>query len=70
MRNNEVVQEVADVLNMRMASLDSWTWTGDSDGTSATSWTTSLFRINSFRMAVFSSPRRSVLSSAREVLPQ
>ncbi|KAJ5286208.1 hypothetical protein N7524_001514 [Penicillium chrysogenum] len=32
MRNNEVVQEVADVLNMRMASLDSWTWTGDSDG--------------------------------------
>ncbi|CAG7987690.1 unnamed protein product [Penicillium nalgiovense] len=32
MRNNEVAQEVADVLNMRIASLDSWTWTGDSDG--------------------------------------
>ncbi|KAJ5480218.1 hypothetical protein N7530_005727 [Penicillium desertorum] len=32
MRNNEVAQEVADVLNMRIASLDSWTWTGHSDG--------------------------------------
>ncbi|KAJ5167041.1 uncharacterized protein N7482_005822 [Penicillium canariense] len=29
MRNKEVLQEVADVLNMRLASLDSWTWGGD-----------------------------------------
>ncbi|KGO75253.1 reverse transcriptase [Penicillium italicum] len=32
MRNNEVAQEVADVLNMRIASLESWTWTGYADG--------------------------------------
>ncbi|KAJ5511838.1 reverse transcriptase [Penicillium expansum] len=32
MRNNEVAQEVADVLNMRIASLESWTWTGDAEG--------------------------------------
>ncbi|KAJ5382452.1 reverse transcriptase [Penicillium concentricum] len=32
MRNNEVTQEVADVLNMRIASLESWTWTGAADG--------------------------------------
>jgi hypothetical protein len=32
MRNNEVAQEVADVLNMRLASLESWTWTGAADG--------------------------------------
>ncbi|CAG8908035.1 unnamed protein product [Penicillium egyptiacum] len=32
MRNNEVAQEVADVLNMRIASLDSWAWTENSDG--------------------------------------
>lgn len=32
MRNKEVAQEVADVLNMRIASLESWTWTGDADG--------------------------------------
>lgn len=29
MRNKEVLQEVADVLNMRLASLDSWTWGDD-----------------------------------------
>lgn len=29
MRNEEVMQEVADVLNMRMASLDSWGWVTD-----------------------------------------
>lgn len=29
MRNKEVLQEVADVLNMRLASLDSWSWGGD-----------------------------------------
>lgn len=29
MRNKEVMQEVADVLNMRLASLDSWGWGGD-----------------------------------------
>ncbi|KAJ5161633.1 hypothetical protein N7492_007025 [Penicillium capsulatum] len=29
MRNKEVLQEVADVLNMRLASLSSWTWGGD-----------------------------------------
>lgn len=29
MRNKEVTQEVADVLNMRLASLDSWGWGGD-----------------------------------------
>ncbi|KAJ5578308.1 uncharacterized protein N7459_007272 [Penicillium hispanicum] len=29
MRNKEVTQEVADVLNMRMASLDSWSWGQD-----------------------------------------
>jgi hypothetical protein len=29
MRNKEVLQEVADVLNMRLASLDSWAWGGD-----------------------------------------
>lgn len=29
MRNKEVLQEVADVLNMRLASLDSWRWGGD-----------------------------------------
>lgn len=34
MRNTEVAQEVADVLNMRIASLESWTWTGDADGIS------------------------------------
>ncbi|CAI7628837.1 unnamed protein product [Penicillium glandicola] len=32
MRNNEVAQEVADVLNMRIASLGSWSWTGHADG--------------------------------------
>ncbi|KAJ5950492.1 uncharacterized protein N7479_008905 [Penicillium vulpinum] len=32
MRNNEVAQEVADVLNMRLASLESWTWAGDAEG--------------------------------------
>ncbi|KAJ5793778.1 hypothetical protein N7457_000377 [Penicillium paradoxum] len=32
MRNNEVAQEVADVLNLRIASIDSWSWTGGSDG--------------------------------------
>ncbi|KAJ5493868.1 reverse transcriptase [Penicillium fimorum] len=34
MRNKEVTQEVADVLNMRIASLESWTWTGAADGIS------------------------------------
>ncbi|KAI3256773.1 hypothetical protein DTO006G7_3115 [Penicillium roqueforti] len=34
MRNNEVAQEVADVLNMRISSLDSWTWSGAADGVS------------------------------------
>jgi hypothetical protein len=29
MRNKEVAQEVADVLNMRIASLDSWAWDGN-----------------------------------------
>ncbi|KAF3398112.1 hypothetical protein F1880_006368 [Penicillium rolfsii] len=29
MRNKEVLQEVADVLNMRLASLDNWSWGGD-----------------------------------------
>lgn len=29
MRNKEVTQEVADVLNMRLASLDSWRWPGE-----------------------------------------
>ena len=29
MRNQEVAQEVADVLNMRIASLDSWAWDGN-----------------------------------------
>jgi hypothetical protein len=29
MRNKEVLQEVADVLNMRLASLDSWSWGDD-----------------------------------------
>ncbi|KAK5796366.1 hypothetical protein VI817_005651 [Penicillium citrinum] len=29
MRNKEVTQEVADVLNMRLASLDSWKWNED-----------------------------------------
>lgn len=29
MRNKEVLQEVADVLNMRLASLDSWSWGSD-----------------------------------------
>ena len=29
MRNKEVTQEVADVLNMRLASLDSWKWSED-----------------------------------------
>ncbi|CBF89036.1 hypothetical protein AN0661.2 [Aspergillus nidulans FGSC A4] len=29
MRNNAVAQEVADVLNMRIASLDSWSWPGE-----------------------------------------
>lgn len=29
MRNKEVTQEVADVLNMRLASLDSWGWSED-----------------------------------------
>ncbi|KAJ5561658.1 reverse transcriptase [Penicillium sp. DV-2018c] len=32
MRNNEVAQEVADVLNLRIASLESWSWTGGVDG--------------------------------------
>ncbi|CAG7916622.1 unnamed protein product [Penicillium olsonii] len=32
MRNTEVAQEVADVLNMRLASLESWSWTTDADG--------------------------------------
>ena len=32
MRNKEVAQEVADVLNMRIASLESWSWTTDGDG--------------------------------------
>lgn len=29
MRNKEVTQEVADVLNMRLSSLDSWSWSDD-----------------------------------------
>ncbi|KAJ5682498.1 hypothetical protein N7462_005663 [Penicillium macrosclerotiorum] len=29
LRNTEVSQEVADVLNMRLASLDTWSWSGD-----------------------------------------
>lgn len=32
MRNDEVAQEVADVLNLRIASLESWSWSGDTDG--------------------------------------
>ena len=32
MRNKEVAQEVADVLNMRLASLESWTWTTNGKG--------------------------------------
>lgn len=32
MRNKEVAQEVADVLNMRLASLESWSWTTDGNG--------------------------------------
>jgi hypothetical protein len=32
MRNDEVAQEVADVLNLRIASLESWSWTGGEDG--------------------------------------
>jgi hypothetical protein len=32
MQNKEVAQEVADVLNMRIASLESWSWTTDGDG--------------------------------------
>ncbi|CAG8288714.1 unnamed protein product [Penicillium salamii] len=32
MRNREVAQEVADVLNMRLASLESWSWTTDGKG--------------------------------------
>lgn len=32
MRNNEVAQEVADVLNLRIASLESWSWTGGAYG--------------------------------------
>jgi hypothetical protein len=32
MRNKEVAQEVADVLNMRIASLESWSWTTDGAG--------------------------------------
>ncbi|KAJ5135464.1 uncharacterized protein N7515_004742 [Penicillium bovifimosum] len=32
MRNNEVAQEVADVLNLRISSLESWSWTGGEDG--------------------------------------
>ncbi|KAJ5158253.1 reverse transcriptase [Penicillium coprophilum] len=34
MRNEEVAQEIADVLNMRIASLDSWTWTDAAGGIS------------------------------------